>query len=105
MALEYEDVQKIRSWIGQEYSETLIYEKYDRLQDIDDVTLEILMDQLQEARSNPSSISLPGGLSLSFNESIRALERLIDKFKSQGGIEGDLSSGPTVKSFVRPDYR
>jgi hypothetical protein len=105
--LTYEDIQIVRSWIGQTYSESGIYEKYERLQDLDATILEILMDQLQEARSNPSSLSLPGGLSLSFNESIRALERLIDKFKAQGGTDGVAESGgPTShKRFVRTDWR
>lgn len=103
----YEELETIRTWVGQGPLDDEIYVMFDRLEgDIDATILETLRRMLAEAREDPSQISLPSGLSLSFQESIRSLERTIKEFEDRGGTDGlsDVSEF-SVYQLVRDDYR
>lgn len=105
MALTYDQTQTIRSWVGQDVSQTTLEKKYARLGDVDAVILEVLNDLLVEAIASPTTISLPG-LSLTFQDAVRGIQDLIDRFIGQGGTDGfPDTAGVSVKRFVRTDYR
>lgn len=100
------ELRAVRAWVG-DVDEARLNERFDRLDDLDELVLEELMAQHSELLANPASISVEG-ISVSYGENLQALERKLKAFRLQGGLHLDDSppaSGPNVTKMVRPDYR
>lgn len=102
-----DELSVARSWIGAAESDSVFDERYDRLGSLDLAISESLRSQIQALIAEPTSVSLPSGLSVSFAENIRALERRLKEFLSMGGTEEDDTplQGTQVTKLSRADYR
>lgn len=98
-----------RSWIGSEETDAVFNERYDRLlpnlQDSDEALDGAIEESLREQLANltvgqPSSMSLPGGLSASFGQNMQELHAMLKKFETAKG-----SSKVNVTRLVRDVHR
>lgn len=95
-----DDIAAIKSWVGSDWSESDIEDRFDRLENTDDVVLEILNTQIADLAAQPSSFSVPG-LSVTQGQNMITLSETLKRFRANGGL-----SGGAVR-FVRinrPDY-
>jgi hypothetical protein len=106
-ALTEDDIAAIKSWVGSGWSEDDIEERYARLQDQDEVVLEILNQQIADVNAQPTSFSVPG-LSISNGQQAQYLGETIKRFNASGGLDDEANGGTGgpvkfLKAF-RPDY-
>jgi TolA-binding protein len=95
-----EDYAAIHVWVGSEWSESDMDDRFDRLQDVDEVVLEILNQQIADLSASPSSVSFPG-LSISNGQNMLSLQETLKRFRAQGG---GTSSLVQFRPIFRPDY-
>lgn len=111
MALTDDQIKTIKTWVGDDEwtYENLLNERYTRLdEDLDRVIIEILNEKIVAAQSDPQSISLPGGMTISFGDAAATLERHLKRFLDQGGTDGIADEGKpalTISRMTRIDYR
>jgi len=108
VALSTEQLAAARAWVGTDVSDATLSARYDRLGSVDAAVLEELRTQLTTLLEQPSSVSLPSGLSVQITQNITALQQLIKEFGSSGGIDAALegtSPTPGVSKFYRSDRR
>lgn len=99
-ALTDEDIAAIKSWVGSEWSDSDIEDRFDRLEDVDEVVLEILNQQIADLSAQPSSFSVPG-LSITQGQNMITLSETIKRFRGHGGLSGGATR--FIRAF-RPDY-
>lgn len=105
--LTQDQLRVVRSWVGQTADESVLQERYARLDDLDGVILEEMRAQYAELIAQPSTISVDG-LSVSYGENIRALRERINDFIKVGGTRTDDTpppGGAMVHKLVRPEVR
>lgn len=108
MPLSTEQLASARAWVGTEVTDTELSARYDRLGSVDAAVSEELRSQLTTLLEQPSSVSLPSGLSVQITQNITALQQLIKDFKTSGGIDATLegtSPTPGVSKLHRTDRR
>jgi hypothetical protein len=95
-----DDIAAIHAWVGSEWSDSDIEDRFDRLEDVDEVILEILNQQIADLAAQPSSFSVPG-LSISNGQNMLSLEATLKRFRGQGGLAG---GAVRFIQMTRPDY-
>lgn len=83
----------LRSYVGDQVTEVVLQERYDRLDsNLSEVVLETLRHrQAQYYNDQATSVSVDG-LSVNYSQQISQIQTLIDEFVDQNGIDDDLSS-------------
>lgn len=81
------DFTVIRSWVGDDPTDDDLEERFERLGTVDLVIEETLRGQLSSmaSASNPASLSLNDGTSVTYTENIRALRENLRRFEALGG--------------------
>ena len=99
-----DQVELIRSWVGENEPLVDLQERYDRLgESIDKVIEETLRKKLTGfIMDQEASVRLPSGLAVNISKNIDALTDRLNLFLSTGGTE---VLGPGVFRLARTDYR
>ena len=119
MSLTADQWAVAQSWLGSTHTEAEFSTRYDRIegtsgnetwedsQILDAAIVESLRYNIASTASDPSSFSLPSGMSVSQGENIRSWKMLLDLFISEGGTDGepDGTGGATLYKRVRPELR
>jgi hypothetical protein len=109
MALTPEELAAARAWIGTEETDQALEARYERLGSLDAAVEECLRQQYTELLETPGNLSLPSGLSVTFQANMQGLEKLLKEFKASGGIEASLAGTqgtvPGVTKLHRADRR
>lgn len=92
-----------QSWIGDWEDLAAFDERYDRLGDLDDAIIESMRAHRAALVSQASTIQVED-ISLTYTENIRALDRMVEEFQSQGGTE-ETATETNVTKLVRTRYR
>ena len=97
----------LRSFVGDEVLLSDLQSRYDRLEDFDEVVLEVLRHQLSEFVSDGSAVIVIDGITINNTENIRALRQQIKDFESNGGtgLEEPTTLGAQVRRLTRPPLR
>ena len=97
----------LRSFVGDEVLLSDLQERYDRLENFDEVVLEVLRHQLSVLVADGSAVVVIDGITINNTENIRALRTQIKDFESNGGtgLEDTTSLGVKVKRVTRPSLR
>lgn len=99
--LSADELAAARAWIGTEETDQALSARAERLGSLDAAILEVLRTNLTELIEQPSSTSLPSGLSVTITQNITALEKLIKDFQASGGVEASLAGTATVPSVTK----
>ena len=97
----------LRSFVGDEVLLSDLQSRYDRLEDFDEVVLEVLRHQLSEFVSDGSAVIVIDGITINNTENIRALRQQIKDFENNGGtgLEEPTTLGAQVRRLTRPPLR
>lgn len=101
------EMETIRTWVGDTFLEDEIGDIFDRLEgNMDKTIIEVLRRMKIEAAENPSQITLPSGLNVGFTHTVQAIERTLQEFLRTGGTDAqpDVST-LGVFQLHRPDLR
>lgn len=106
MALSADQLEEVRSWVGRTVENSVLQARYKRLASVDAVIEEELRSQIAELNESPTTLSLPGGLSVGFGQNLSSLQRTLSDFLARGGTDGISDAiTPTFSKLKRPDYR
>lgn len=105
MALTSDEETVVRSWVGTTVSIDVLNERHDRLGTLNGVVLEELRAQLTELSSQPSSLTLPSGLSVQITQNITELQQRIKMFELSADLDGDVELEPGFGRMKRKQYR
>jgi hypothetical protein len=107
MALTADDWALVRSWIGSKETDEVFQERYDRLGAIDPAIEESMQAQLSAMIFNRDASVTVEDIQVSSAENIKALTKLIDDFKAQGGTDPDdgLGGGMVTTKLARRRWR
>lgn len=107
MALSDDQWAVAQAWVGTSEPRAAFESRFARLGDkLDDAIEERLISLITAATSNPASISLPSGLSISQGENIRSWQQVLKMFQQRGGTDGKADAvGTKVYKRSRPDVR
>jgi hypothetical protein len=108
MALSDAEWAAAQSWIGTAEQRSTFEARYDRLDsDLDAAIREALLSLVTVTASQPGSISLPSGLSISVGENIRTWREVLAMFLRQGGTDAvpEADTGTKFYKRVRPQSR
>lgn len=103
MPLSAEELNVIRSWVGDEPTTVELQEIYDETGDYDQVVRRTLRRKLALLTESPASLSVPG-LSISNGQNIISLEGLLKRFDNEGGtglVDGE-STGTVLGVVAVP---
>lgn len=111
MALDTTQLVTIRAWAGavDAESDAFLEMAYARTGSFDVLIRELLLKRISDGASNPTNISLPGGLTLGFSGSAATWQSLLKLFGNTGsGL--DMEDGELIPFFetsriVRQDLR
>lgn len=104
MPLDSEQETVVRAWVGDDVELEVLDERYDRLGTLDATVEEELRYQLAQLKNQPSSLTLPSGLSLSWNDRVRMAQEQLKDFLNHGSLDDDIvESGTRISKLVRLD--
>jgi len=97
----------LRSFVGEEVVTADLQERYDRLDNFDEVVLEVLRGQLAVLVSDGSAVVVVDGITINNTENIRAMRQQIKDFENNGGtgLETTTELGAQVKKVTRKNLR
>lgn len=90
--------------VGAAVSDDELFERYERLGDVDEVVLETLRQQLSSLVATPAQFSVAGEYSQNTAENIKALQAKLTSFTAESSSSGGLSV-VTVVSPLRSRSR
>lgn len=85
MALSADQLRVIRTWVGDEPTEAYLNELYTQFALCDEVVRASIRRKIALLTEQPSSISLPGGLSISNGQQLISLQQTMRDFNNAGG--------------------
>lgn len=103
--LTADEIAAMRPWVGPSVTDAELQTRYTRLDNLDDVVEETLQAQLSTLLEQPSSTSLPSGLSVTITQNLTELRQMIKRFQNSTGIDSDSSPIPGVGKLARADRR
>lgn len=102
MPLSSNELEVVRSWVGNEPTDGDLNARYDRLGTAALTIDEVLRYQLAVLLEQPASLSTPDGLSVSVGENMRVLQ---DRLKTFRLTVAGASGAPGVSRLYRPEER
>lgn len=105
MPLSSDEMTVARSWVGPTVSDAVMNERYDRLGSITAAVEEQLRFALAVLLEQPSSLSLPSGLSVQTTQNITAAQQVLKSFIATGDLDGEDTGGVGFAQMVRTDVR
>jgi hypothetical protein len=102
MALSDETLLVLRTWVGDDPTDSYLEDLYAALGSYDEVVRAVINRKIAVLAEQPSSISVPG-LSISNGQQLMALQELLKRFNSSGGtgLDADSSTGLSFGRLVR----
>ncbi len=103
MPLSADQLRVIRTWVGDEPTTSYLDELYLQYGLCDDVVRASLRRKIALLAEQPSSISLPGGLSVSNGQQLISLQQTLRDFNNVGGtgLDTDGLVGLKTAKLVR----
>ena len=106
MALTADELTAIRAWVGNEPTDAELNERYDRLESLDAVVEETLEAKLALLLEQPSSVSLPSGLSVTITQNMTEMRQTLKRFKNTTSLDDPIAGDiPGVSKLHRADRR